>query len=119
MLSEKRLSDERKTQPQRETYNKYYLHVSGVYRAAKWGALLLFTLFLVLMLVLQRDNITYENFRYLLRDLNLSSSVDGAYASLVFDEFQRIQKRIGSLRFRWSASLRQCWHLCAYGLRFI
>lgn len=89
MAAEKQLI--RRTEPKNETRNPYYLHISGVYRLLKWGTLLLFTLYLVFMLVLQRDSITYENLMYLVRDLNISLEGDGAFSSVLYEEQQNMR----------------------------
>jgi hypothetical protein len=72
------------------SYNRYYMKVSSRFAAAKWITLLLFTVYLVCMLVAARGSITYENFMYLLRDFNLSSSASGAYSSVVYEEQQNM-----------------------------
>ena len=63
--------------PDTAAYNKYYMRVSARYGVAKWITLLLFTVYLLGMLVWGRNSITYENFLYLLRDFNLSSASSG------------------------------------------
>ena len=74
--------------PETAAYNSYYLRIASRYGAAKWITLLLFTVYLLGMLVLGRSSITYENFMYLMRDFNLSSSVSGAYSSIAYEEQQ-------------------------------
>lgn len=71
-------------------YNRYYMTVSSRYCAAKWITLLVFTVYLVGMLVAGRSSITYENFLYLMRDFNLSSSAHGGYSSIVYEEQQNM-----------------------------
>lgn len=69
--------------------NPYYTHISSVYGALKWGTLLLFAGYLLIMLFVGRDSITYENFLYLMRDLNVSSG-SGAFSSIVYEEQQNM-----------------------------
>lgn len=73
-----------------QTYNRYYMHISSRFCAAKWITLLLFTVYLAGMLVAGRSSITHENFLYLMRDFNISSSASGAYASVVYEEQQNM-----------------------------
>jgi len=70
--------------------NPYYKRVSEGYRLAKWATLLFFVGYLIFMLLSHRENITYENFLYLLRDLNFSSGGSGAYTSVVYEEQQNM-----------------------------
>lgn len=71
-------------------YNRYYMHVSSRFCAAKWITLLLFTVYLVGMLAVGRNSITHENFLYLMRDFNISSSASGAFTSVVYEEQQNM-----------------------------
>ena len=87
MMEEK--APRRRADGGQEPYNRYYMHISGVYRAAKWGTLLLFILYLLVMLLVRRDSITYENLLYLMRDLNISSS-GGGFSSAVYEEQQNM-----------------------------
>lgn len=50
--------------------NRRYEAISKVYRTSKWIALSLFVLYAVLMLFTFRDEITVENFRYLMRNVD-------------------------------------------------
>ena len=88
--------------------NPYYLHISFVYRLLKWGTLLLFAFYLVLMLVLCRDSITYENLMYLIRDLNISTGAEGVFADVVYEEQQnmRFSSYQNSLAVAGSSGLR-------------
>lgn len=67
--------------------NEYYMTLSSRFRAAKLAALILFVLFLILMLGRYRSSITYDNFRYLIRDLDTSYSISGgaSFASIRYD----------------------------------
>ena len=76
--------------PDTAAYNKYYMRVSTRYGVAKWITLLLFTVYLLGMLVWGRNSITYENFLYLLRDFNLSSASSGVYSHIVYEEQQNM-----------------------------
>lgn len=71
---------------EREAYNMYYMHVSSLYRAGKWILLLLFTVFLIVMLLSYRESITYENLLYLTRNLNISAGGEGGFSSVVYEE---------------------------------
>lgn len=81
----------RRGEGHRETQNPYYLRVSGVYRALKWGTLLLFSLYLVCMLAVQRDSITYDNLMYLMRDLNLNTGDDAPFTTAAYEEQQNMR----------------------------
>ncbi len=80
----------RHTGEKKEARNSYYLHIANVYRLLKWGMLLLFTLYLVCMLIWQRENITYDNLLYLIRDLNLSTDTEGDFGAVSYDEQQNM-----------------------------
>ena len=80
----------RHTGEKKEARNLYYLHIANVYRLLKWGMLLLFTLYLVCMLLWQRENITYDNLLYLIRDLNISSVSEGGFGAVRYDEQQNM-----------------------------
>lgn len=54
--------------------NEYYLGVSARYMRAKFIVLVLFAVYLVFMLARYRDDITYENMMYLLRDFSVGDS---------------------------------------------
>lgn len=55
---------------QRELQSVYYLRISGRFRIAAWISVLIFALWLGLMFVAYRDEITVENFRFLMRNVN-------------------------------------------------
>ena len=74
----------------REEYNKYYMHVSSMYRIGKWVLLLLFALYLTVMLIVCRDSITYENFLYLTRNLQMPAHSEGSFSSVVYEEQQNM-----------------------------
>ncbi len=67
-------------------YNTYYMRVSAWYRIGKWLLLLFFTVYLTVMMLSHRESITYENLLYLLRDFNVTSSVEGGFSSISYDE---------------------------------
>ena len=75
---------------QQKEYNTYYMHISSLYRGGKWVLLLLFTLYLVVMLLSYRDTITYENFLYLTRNLQMPALRDGSFSSVVYEEQQNM-----------------------------
>ena len=80
----------RQTRERKEERNPYYLHVAGVYRVMKWGLLFVFTLYLVCMLLWQRESITYDNLLYLIRDLNLSSDAGDGFTAVEYEEQQNM-----------------------------
>lgn len=55
---------------QRELQSVYYLRISGRFRIAAWISVLIFALWLGMMFVAYRDEITVENFRFLMRNVN-------------------------------------------------
>jgi hypothetical protein len=69
--------------------NKYYLSVSSGFRAAKVVTVIMLMVFLIMMLAGYRDSITYDNFKYLIRDLDtsyaVSSSGAGSIATVRYD----------------------------------
>ncbi len=58
------------TEERRELKNRYYLTVSGRFRVATWISVLLFAVYLGFMFFAYRDDITIENFRFLMRNVN-------------------------------------------------
>ncbi len=77
---------ERADAARKNAYNTYYMRVSAWYRNGKWLLLLLFTVYLALMMLSYRESMTYENLLYLLRDFNVTSSVEGGFSSIVYEE---------------------------------
>lgn len=73
-----------------QEYNKYYMRVSSLYRGGKWMLLLLFTIYLIVMLLSYRDSITYENFLYLTRNLQMPALREGSFSSVVYEEQQNM-----------------------------
>lgn len=55
---------------QRELQSVYYLKISGRFRIAAWISVLIFALWLGMMFIAYRDEITVENFRFLMRNVN-------------------------------------------------
>ncbi|MCI9449091.1 MAG: hypothetical protein HFE30_02405 [Clostridiales bacterium] len=66
----------------RRRENKYYLKIAERYRAAGFLLILLFVIFGAVMLIKYSEYITYDNFVYLLRDLD---SVGGEKEGIVSD----------------------------------
>ena len=66
--------------------NPYYAAISKKYKFARYFTLFLFIAFILLMLTAYKDDITTENFRYLIKylDINLTDSSD-EFASLHYD----------------------------------
>jgi len=82
-----------------EKYSPYYLAVSRRYRVARYVSILLLAVFLLVMLVFYRENITYANLMYLARDLNSDTKVNlGVYSDLSYTE--RIAYDFGFYRQR-------------------
>lgn len=74
-----------------DEFNPYYMRVSSLYRIGKWVLLLLFALFLTVMLLTYRDSITYENFLYLTRNLQMPAMSEGSFSSVVYEEQQNMR----------------------------
>jgi hypothetical protein len=55
--------------------NEYYIDISRRFRLAKYLTIFLLAAFILVMLSVSRDNITVESFQYLLRYLDVGSSV--------------------------------------------
>jgi len=69
--------------------NEYYLRVSSRYRFSKYLFLLLAVLYLGVMLSLYGDSITYDNLRYLLKDLDTASDdISDGFADVTYEEQQ-------------------------------
>ncbi len=80
--------------------NGYYMSVAGKYRAARYLTVVFLVAFLLVMLVFFRENITYSNLMYLVRDLDADvGPTVGAYANVTYDsqyaeEFAMFKGRI-------------------------
>ncbi len=67
--------------------SEYYLNASKRCRAAKWISFLLLIAFLAVNLLFFRNNITYSNLMYLLRDLDTGAvSASAEFASITYNE---------------------------------
>lgn len=67
-------------------YNRYYAAVAGRYRFARYASIILLVVFLLGILILYRDSITYSNLMYLIRDLDSDTSAAvGVYADITYD----------------------------------
>ncbi len=67
--------------------NKYYLSVSRRYNFAKYAVLIVLMCFLVISLMANRDNITYENFLLLIKDVNLAAqNANKSYETITYSE---------------------------------
>ena len=55
--------------------NQFYLILSGRFKMAKYIALCILVIFLLMMVVLCRDEITVENLRYLFKDFEMGENV--------------------------------------------
>ncbi|MBR5011209.1 MAG: hypothetical protein IKY12_01485, partial [Clostridia bacterium] len=66
--------------------NEYYISVSRYYKLAKFITLLILVLFVLLMVSVFRDDITSENFRYMLKNLDMQTdSVVESYSTVEFE----------------------------------
>lgn len=69
--------------------NEYYLRVSSRFRFSKYLFLLAAVLYLGIMLTAYGDSITYDNLRYLLKDLDTASDdISGGFAGVSYEEQQ-------------------------------
>jgi len=67
--------------------NKYYLAVSERYRVAKYITVLFFAFFVAVTMIVFRDQITYSNLMYLLRDFNTGEAeYSGGFDPIEYDE---------------------------------
>lgn len=67
--------------------NKYYLSVSRRYNFAKYLVLIAFMCFLLISLMANRENITYENFLLLIKDVNLAArTANRSYETINYSE---------------------------------
>lgn len=67
-------------------YNERYLKTAGIYRCVRYGVILLLVVFLLGMLNFFREEITIENFRYLMRNVNFELRTElGETGSISYD----------------------------------
>lgn len=80
--------------------NRYYMGISSRYRIARYATIVLLCVFLFVMLAFYRENITYANLMYLVRDLDSSGQVSvGIYNDITYDrsfvsDFELFRSRI-------------------------
>ena len=66
--------------------NRYYMAVSKRYRSARYLAVVLLVIYLLVMLIFYRENITYANFVYLARDLDSDTQLNiGEYSDITYE----------------------------------
>lgn len=83
-----------KVENERE-HNPYFLKVAKRYRALKYISLLLLLVFIVGMLVLFRDQITYENLVYLAKDLDTDIDAEGTpFSEIKYDESRKMSSAV-------------------------
>lgn len=70
--------------PEREP-DRYYLFVSDVFKGFKYLCYTVLVLFLIFMISMWRDRLTYDNFKYMLKDLDTSSADTGSSEYLPID----------------------------------
>jgi len=63
--------------------NAYYLVLSGRFKTAKYITLCILVVFLLTMVILFREEITVENFRYLIKDFELGDNTSISSDSLI------------------------------------
>ena len=67
--------------------NKYYLSVSRRYNFAKYVTLIVLMCFLLISLMANRENITYENLLLLIKDVNLAAqTANKSYETITYSE---------------------------------
>ena len=67
------------------TVNRYYMAVSKRYRVARYLTVVLLVVYLLVMLLFYRENITYANFVYLARDLDSDTQLSiGEYSDITY-----------------------------------
>ncbi len=75
--------------------NPYYHKVAGRYRLLKFISAGVLILYLLVMLITNRSQITYENLMYLMKDLDTDIEATGAHFSTVeYDESQKMSSAI-------------------------
>ena len=68
------------------TVNRYYMAVSKRYRVARYLTVVLLVVYLLVMLLFYRENITYANFVYLARDLDSDTQLSiGEYSDITYE----------------------------------
>ena len=68
------------------TVNRYYMAISKRYRVARYLTVVLLVVYLLVMLVFYRENITYANFVYLARDLDSDTQLNiGEYSDVTYE----------------------------------
>ncbi|MBE6563794.1 MAG: hypothetical protein E7655_00750 [Ruminococcaceae bacterium] len=71
----------------RPVENPFYIVKSKHYRAVKFTVLLIFVVYLLAMVTIFRHEITIENFRYLLKDIEFTRTYDAdGYSRIAFDD---------------------------------
>ncbi|MBQ7669213.1 MAG: hypothetical protein IJS45_00660 [Clostridia bacterium] len=88
--------------------NPYYLKVARRYRVVKLVSVLLLLAFVVGMIILYRDQITYENLVYLAKDLDTDIDAEGAaFSEIKYDESRKMSAAIfkGKLAIATTTSL--------------
>ena len=82
-----RFGKEKETAPCRVAADtEYFFRVSGIFRICKYVCVLVFVLFMVMMLFVYGDKITYNNFRYMLRDIDAAAllKTDETFAEVTY-----------------------------------
>ena len=64
----------------------YFFRVAGFFRIGKYLCILLFALFMIMMLFVYRDKITYNNFSYMLKDIDAAVLLrtDASFATVTY-----------------------------------
>lgn len=75
------------TTEEKPKYSKYYMAVSRRYRLMRYISVILLVAFLLVMLIFFRENITYSNLMYLVRDLDSENELSiGAYSGIEYEK---------------------------------
>lgn len=81
--------------------NEYYLAVSRRFKLARLAMLFLLVLYMIFMIMFFGEDITVSNFKYLLRDINISSSAGEAFSGVNYsaEPIQRFDIYRGDLAY--------------------
>lgn len=68
-------------------FSRYYMAISRRYRLMRYLTIVVLVVFLLVMLIFYRENITYSNLMYLMKDLDTDSQINvGAYGDISYDQ---------------------------------
>lgn len=80
--------EEKRTSLNNRTDAEYFFRMSGIFRICKYACALVFALFMVMMLFVYGDKITYQNFRYMLKDIDAAAllNTDAIFERVAYNE---------------------------------